>query len=93
MIADMIDLLERDHEELDGVLGELFLALDHGDKDESFARLDLLTRVGIEEEFNSKFQNQRFSAQKRGRISAARSHPAKDPKSILPATCALTRRT
>jgi hypothetical protein len=38
----MPDLLERDHEELDGVLGELFLALDHGDKDVSFARLDLL---------------------------------------------------
>jgi hypothetical protein len=38
----MLDLLERDHEDLDGVLGELFLALDHGDKDESFARLDLL---------------------------------------------------
>jgi hypothetical protein len=38
----MPDLLERDHEELDGVLGELLLALDHGDKDESFARLDLL---------------------------------------------------
>jgi Hemerythrin HHE cation binding domain len=38
----MPDLLERDHEELDGVLGELLLALDHSDKDESFARLDLL---------------------------------------------------
>lgn len=38
----MPDLLERDHEELDAVLGELFLALDGGDKDESFARLDLL---------------------------------------------------
>ncbi|MGB8506865.1 MAG: hypothetical protein WCD76_00535 [Pyrinomonadaceae bacterium] len=38
----MPDLLERDHEELDGVLGELFLALENGDKDESFARLDLL---------------------------------------------------
>lgn len=38
----MPDLLERDHEELDGVLGELLLALDHNDKDESFARLDLL---------------------------------------------------
>ena len=38
----MPDLLERDHEELDGVLRELLLALDHGDKDESFARLDLL---------------------------------------------------
>ena len=38
----MPDLLERDHEELDGVLGELFLALDHGERDESFARLDLL---------------------------------------------------
>lgn len=38
----MPDLLERDHEELDGVLGELFLALDQGNKDESFARLDLL---------------------------------------------------
>jgi len=42
MWSDMPDLLERDHEELDGVLRELFLALDHGDKDESFARLDLL---------------------------------------------------
>ena len=40
--VDMPDLLERDHEELDGVLGELFLALDRGDKDKSFARLDLL---------------------------------------------------
>ena len=38
----MPDLLERDHEELDGVLGELFLALDRGERDESFARLDLL---------------------------------------------------
>ncbi|HMF57727.1 MAG TPA: hemerythrin domain-containing protein [Pyrinomonadaceae bacterium] len=38
----MRDLLERDHEELDGVLRELFLALDGGDKDESFVRLDLL---------------------------------------------------
>jgi hypothetical protein len=38
----MPDLLERDHEELDGVLGELLLALDHGERDESFARLDLL---------------------------------------------------
>jgi hypothetical protein len=38
----MPDLLERDHEELDGILGELFLALDHSEKDESFARLDLL---------------------------------------------------
>ncbi|MDT4951910.1 MAG: hypothetical protein QOJ02_48 [Acidobacteriota bacterium] len=38
----MPDLLERDHEELDGILGELFLALDHGDRDVSFARLDLL---------------------------------------------------
>lgn len=38
----MPDLLARDHEELDGVLGELLLTLDHGDKDESFARLDLL---------------------------------------------------
>ena len=38
----MPDLLERDHKELDGVLGELFLALDHGQRDESFARLDLL---------------------------------------------------
>jgi hypothetical protein len=38
----MPELLECDHEELDGVLGELFLALDHGDKGESFARLDLL---------------------------------------------------
>jgi iron-sulfur cluster repair protein YtfE (RIC family) len=38
----MPDLLERDHEDLDGVLGELFFALDHGDKDVSFARLDLL---------------------------------------------------
>lgn len=38
----MPDLLERDHEELDGVLGELLLALDHGDKDKSLARLDLL---------------------------------------------------
>ena len=38
----MPDLLERDHEELDAVLGELFLALDQGERDESFARLDLL---------------------------------------------------
>jgi hypothetical protein len=38
----MPDLLEHDHEELDSVLGELFLALERGDKDESFARLDLL---------------------------------------------------
>ena len=38
----MRDVLERDHEELDGVLGELLLALDHGDPDESFAQLDLL---------------------------------------------------
>ena len=38
----MPDLLERDHEELDGVLGELFLALDHSDKDQSFTLLDLL---------------------------------------------------
>jgi iron-sulfur cluster repair protein YtfE (RIC family) len=38
----MPDLLERDHEELDGLLGEFFLALDHGERDESFARLDLL---------------------------------------------------
>lgn len=38
----MTNSLESDHEELDGVLGELLLALDHGDKDESFARLDLL---------------------------------------------------
>ncbi len=38
----MPDLLERDHEEMDGLLGELFLALENGDKDESFARLDLL---------------------------------------------------
>jgi hypothetical protein len=36
------DLLEGDHEEIDGVLGELFLALDQGDQGESFARLDLL---------------------------------------------------
>lgn len=42
MWLEMPDLLERDHEELDGVLRELFLALDRGDKDESFARLDLL---------------------------------------------------
>ena len=42
MRCDVPGLLERDHEELDGVLGELLLALDHGDKDESFARLDLL---------------------------------------------------
>ena len=38
----MTDLLERDHHELDGVFSELFLALDGGDKDESFERLDLL---------------------------------------------------
>lgn len=38
----MPDLLERDHEEMDGVLGALLLALDHGDQDESFARLDQL---------------------------------------------------
>jgi hypothetical protein len=38
----MPDLLEHDHEEMDGVLGELFLALDHGERDESFERLDLL---------------------------------------------------
>lgn len=42
MMSDMTNLLEHDHEELDGVLGELFLALERGDKDESFARLDLL---------------------------------------------------
>jgi iron-sulfur cluster repair protein YtfE (RIC family) len=41
-MSDMLDLLERDHVKLDSVLRELFLALDHGDKDESFARLDLL---------------------------------------------------
>jgi hypothetical protein len=39
---NMPDLLERDHEKLDGVLRALFLALDQGDQDESFARLDLL---------------------------------------------------
>ena len=38
----MPDILEHDHEELEGVLGELFLALDRGERDESFARLDLL---------------------------------------------------
>jgi hypothetical protein len=38
----MPDLLERDHEELDGVLRELCVALDDGDQDESFVRLDLL---------------------------------------------------
>lgn len=38
----MPDSLEGDHEGLDGVLGELFLALDAGEKEECFARLDLL---------------------------------------------------
>jgi hypothetical protein len=42
MRSDVPDLLERDHAEVDGVFGELFLALDEGDKAESFARLDLL---------------------------------------------------
>jgi hypothetical protein len=41
-MSDMPDLLERDHKEMDSLLGELFLALENGDKDESFARLDLL---------------------------------------------------
>lgn len=38
----MLDVLERDHEAIDGFLGELFRALDQDEQGESFARLDLL---------------------------------------------------
>ena len=41
-------LLEHDHEELGGILCDLFNALDRGDAEESFKRLDLFwARLGV----------------------------------------------